>query len=556
MERGKSLFEWTVSKQWSSFMMFILLLFLCFSSCPGLKVIVIGSGVGGLAVAGRLRKETGVEVTVLEKNSKFGGRVGEHLMDDKFRFETGASLLLLPQVYEKTLRDLSDNGPFETVRVDPSYAVWIGSDEPIEIGGSSDAVLKTRLDAEAKDGYAKYIEYLECADEYLRAGWPIFIEEDLKRAPELLPRFLLNALIPGQWPLSSHADHLKNKFPDSPALRALCAFNDMYVGLSPHKAPAVFSLLSAIELGVRGKNQNNPSRSDLGVFYLQGGLTRYVDRLVNACQNLGVHLHSNVQVNKIIVDDMTKTATGCETTDGKIFSADYIIVNADLATAEPSLLGSKYSRSNYNKMRYSTSSHTFLWAIDRPLFNLRHHNVFLTPDNNHSDDPFLSGWQWALPDVGTERMSTSSCPSFHFYVCAAARTDPTAAPIDGDAIMILVPTPPFSTDNQMHDDLLAATIRDAVMKRLQQACGPFNIIEERLIAPYEWRASLGLRRGSVFSFDHALDQLAIFRPSRRSSKVKNVAFVGAATRPGNGVPLVLTSAELCAREVAANLRRR
>ncbi len=68
---------------------------------PGLKVIVVGAGVEGLALGGRLAKQ-GFNVHILEKNDGNGGRMQSlavHEKDMSFRFDTGPSLLLLPQQY-------------------------------------------------------------------------------------------------------------------------------------------------------------------------------------------------------------------------------------------------------------------------------------------------------------------------------------------------------------------------------------------------------------------------------------------------------------------------
>ena len=55
-----------------------------------------------------------------------------------------------------------------------------------------------------------------------------------------------------------------------------------------------------------------------------------------------------------------------------------------------------------------------------------------------------------------------------------------------------------------------------------------------------------LKNGAVFGLGHGLLQLACFRPPVQtglpfldSPKVEGLYFVGASTRPGNGVPLVL-----------------
>ena len=75
------------------------------------------------------------------------------------------------------------------------------------------------------------------------------------------------------------------------------------------------------------------------------------------------------------------------TASGDVIKADAVVVNADLAAAEPKLLGSE-SRSDYANSRYSTSSITFLWALDRRFEQLQHHNVFLSEDKEDDDDPF------------------------------------------------------------------------------------------------------------------------------------------------------------------------
>jgi phytoene dehydrogenase-like protein len=70
----------------------------------GPRIVVIGAGVGGLSVAGRLKRRLpDASITVLEQNEReaAGGRLGEYVWEGH-RWETGPSLLLLPEVYEET----------------------------------------------------------------------------------------------------------------------------------------------------------------------------------------------------------------------------------------------------------------------------------------------------------------------------------------------------------------------------------------------------------------------------------------------------------------------
>ena len=115
-------------------------------------VVVVGGGVGGLATAGRLAKR-GARVTVLEKNDKVGGRVGEYSWQ-QHRWETGASLLLLPDVYRDALEAAPGAAQLDIKRVAPAYAVWYEQHAdrgPVILGGDR-GDLRRRLELEAPGG--------------------------------------------------------------------------------------------------------------------------------------------------------------------------------------------------------------------------------------------------------------------------------------------------------------------------------------------------------------------------------------------------------------------
>ncbi|HSV86775.1 MAG TPA: FAD-dependent oxidoreductase, partial [Levilinea sp.] len=62
------------------------------------SVIVIGAGIGGITAAIHLAKH-GLKVTVLEKNSRPGGRCDQISRDGHY-FDTGPTLMVMARLYQ------------------------------------------------------------------------------------------------------------------------------------------------------------------------------------------------------------------------------------------------------------------------------------------------------------------------------------------------------------------------------------------------------------------------------------------------------------------------
>src|SRR5512135_977473 len=85
------------------------------------SVIVIGAGMGGITAAIHLAR-SGLQVTVLEKNARPGGRC-DRLSREGHHFDTGPTLFVMPQLYEAEFRALgtSMHERLDLQRVDPTY---------------------------------------------------------------------------------------------------------------------------------------------------------------------------------------------------------------------------------------------------------------------------------------------------------------------------------------------------------------------------------------------------------------------------------------------------
>ena len=335
--------------------------------CPAValaatRVVVVGGGVGGLAVGARLAR-AGLEVQVLEKNSIGGGRcqgltVGAPGVGD-FRFDTGPSLLLMRSKYEEAFRALGADLPCDLLRVDPCYRVFFTDGSSIDL--TSDATNMTRqLDNfEAGAGLA-YLEWLAKAKAMFDKGGS-FIEEDVQTPMDLAKVDVAAALISRVPPwelLLPHDSVLKLYFKDT-RLRSLFTFQDLYVGLSPYNAPGVFSLLAGTEI------------SD-GIWYPRGGFGILRDGLRDAAFANGVRMRTDAEVKRVLVEE-GKTV-GVELASGEVVQADVVVANADVPYAYEELLEGAQAENTATELAaksYSAGVIAMYWSIKGRLVVVR-----------------------------------------------------------------------------------------------------------------------------------------------------------------------------------------
>lgn len=100
--------------------------------------------------------------------------------------------------------------------------------------------------------------------------------------------------------------------------------------------------------------------------------------------------------------------------------------------------------------------------------------------------------------------------------------------------------------------------RKAVIDRLSVVESDFqtHILHEFVDTPATHARNYHVAAGTPFALSHGLGQLSLARPGASTGNLENVLYVGASSRPGNGVPLVLVGAELAAKQACDNLRQR
>ncbi len=85
------------------------------------KILITGTGLGGLAIALRLTSK-GHEVTMVEKYHQAGGRLNK-LEKDGFTFDMGPSFFSMSYEFHELAQSCNWKLPFEFHELDPLYAV-------------------------------------------------------------------------------------------------------------------------------------------------------------------------------------------------------------------------------------------------------------------------------------------------------------------------------------------------------------------------------------------------------------------------------------------------
>ena len=488
------------------------------------SVIVVGAGIGGIVAATHLAQR-GLHVTVVEKNSRPGGRC-DRLSRDGHHFDTGPTLLVMPLLYEAEFRALgtSMHEALDLQRVDPTYHLVF--DDGSQLALTSDLKsMQAQLESMQPGSFQGFLRYLREGDQHYQLGMEKLVNRDFRAASDFFTFSNLSLLFRLK-PLVNHYRNMSAYFED-PRLKAAFTFQDVYMGLSPFEAPATFSMMSFTELAH-------------GVFYPKGGMYSVTEALTKLARAAGVDFIFNSPVERIDVNAMH--ARGVDLPDGRRLEADVILANADLPYVYQNLLPHDGITKKLERKRFSCSVISFFWGIDKTYGTLGPHTLFLASD-------YRENFERIIRDLGLP-----ANPSL--YVHAPARLDPSMSPPGQDTLIAIVPVGHMSENGEQDWGEIRDEARQHVFCRL--ATLGITDIESHIkfevnYSPLSWRKRYNLVKGSTHGLSHTLTQLAYFRPHNRHPRYKNLYFVGASTHPGTGMPTAMVSGRLAARRIIDEL---
>ncbi|WP_127474396.1 phytoene desaturase family protein [Microbacterium sulfonylureivorans] len=493
------------------------------------RAVVVGGGIAGLATAALLATD-GWSVTVLEARDEVGGRAGSWEQDG-FRFDTGPSWYLMPEVFEHFFRLLGTTAERELdlVPLDPAYRVY--SDprsglDPLDVHSGRDAATALFESVEPGAG-AKLSAYLDSAGDAYDLAVTRFLYDTYETTAGLRDPALLRR-VPQLAPLlaRSLASHVERRF-DDPRLRQILGYPAVFLGGSPYGVPSLYHLMSHLDL-------------DEGVLYPRGGFVEIIRAIERLAEASGAVIETGARVVAIDTDDAT--ATGVVLADGRRVAADLVVSTADLHHTETALVPAglqSYPESWWAKREPSPGALLLFLGVEGSLPQLAHHTLLFTED-----------WRANFDDIFGRRPRVPDPASL--YVCRPSATDTAVAPAGHENVFVLVPVPAdpaFGRGGVDGDgDPAVEAAADRVIEQLASWCGipdlADRIVVRRTVAPGDFAADLNAWRGNALGLAHTLGQSAMFRPRNASRKVEGLSYAGGSALPGIGLPMCLISAEL------------
>lgn len=482
------------------------------------KIAVIGAGFAGLSAASSLAKE-GYDVTVFEKNNSAGGRARK-FESQGFTFDMGPSWYWMPDVFEKFFQRFGKTTAdyYELERLSPSYRIYYGSNDFMDLPASVDGLCKL-FDTLEPGSSKNLLRFLEEG----KYKYEIGINELVYKPGLSITEFADIKLLRGVLKLhvfQSISQYVR-KFFKEPRIIQLLEFPVLFLGATAQKTPALYSLMNYADMA-------------LGTWYPKGGMHKIVDGLTALAIEQGVKFEFNSEVNRFILKGNSINEV---VVNGKSRIVDYVVAGADYNHVEQTMLPEshrRYSESYWQKRSMAPSSLIFYLGLNKKITGLLHHTLFFDEDFAIHAKEIYEDPKWPTAP--------------QFYVSCPSQTDPTVAPPNHENIFILIPVAPGLKDEESIREKYFGLVMDRFEKIMSQSIRK-NIVFKRSYAHTDFIADYNAFKGNAYGLANTILQTANLKPSILNKRVRNLFYTGQLTVPGPGVPPSLISGQVVAKEL-------
>ena len=478
------------------------------------RVSVIGSGIGGLAIAVRLALK-GYKVSVYESNSSPGGKAAE-FSSNGYRFDKGPSLLTMPEKIDElfVLAGKSPKDYFKYTKLNESCRYFYNDgvvikaySEPIKF--SEEILKKTNTPIHKTKRYLSENEFIFKATSYL------FLEKSLHKIKTYLSlKVLYSAMKIPFLNLFSTMNEVNLKRFSNPKIVQLFNRYATYNGSNPYLAPAVLNSISNLEF-------------KKGAFFSEKGMSAIPKSIYKLALELGVKFYFNSKVESIKVNN--KSIEGVVV--GKdFFPSKLVVCNTDIYYVYNNLLP-KNHLNNYKKdEERSSSAIIFYWGINMVFDQLQLHNILFSGDYQ---EEFKHS---------SEGKTISNDPTVYINITSKKKTSDAPPNSENWFVMINV----SHNKKQDWDDLILKARKDIIRKinSTLKISIEDHIVFEDTVDPRSIESETHSFKGALYGTSSNSKESAFFRHPNFSKDIKGLYFCGGSVHPGGGIPLVLSSAKI------------
>tara|TARA_X000000368_G_scaffold328970_1_gene266020 strand:+ start:20 stop:1486 length:1467 start_codon:yes stop_codon:yes gene_type:complete len=480
------------------------------------KIVIIGSGFGGLASALRMRAK-GYDITLVEKHPDLGGRARVFKKGD-FTYDGGPTVITAPYLFEE-LFSLFNKKITDYVKIVPLklwYRFVFEDGTNFDYSGDEKQMEKQIKQFSSKDldGFKKLVKFTE---KIFNKG---FTELSTKPFNNLIFMF---KQVPALLKLRSYQSVFKlvSSFVSNEKLRRVFSMHPLLVGGNPFTTTSIYTLILYLE-------------KKWGIHYAMGGTGSVVNAIEKLMIEENIKILKNSEVTEILTNN--KNVTGVRVNNEKEIKCDYIICNSDPPNVYKNLLKSKknYSflfKQKIKRMDYSMGLFVYYFGSKKQYKNVAHHTIY-----------FGKSYKEHLSKIFDEKILSED---ISYYLHRPSATDPSMSPEGQDAFYVLVPVP--NNLSKVNWNLEGEKFKNLVLEKMDMSVLPGikqNVVNDFYLTPNYFEKDLSTLHGSGFSIQPKFSQSAYFRFHNQSEVFKNLYFVGAGTHPGAGIPGVLSSAKI------------
>lgn len=478
------------------------------------KAVVIGAGIGGIAIALRLRAKN-FHVTIIEKSEKPGGKLDEFYWNG-FRWDMGPSLFTLPylvnELFELFPKESSIKFDYDKLNIVCKYFFPDGM--VIDAYNSSD---KFAHEVENKTGVDKevVIKYLKKSEDIYKLTAPVFIFNTFHKLSWTRIKNGLKALMKFHKLQAFKTMHKSNEelLKEKHLVQLFDRFAT-YNGSDPYKAPATLNVIPYLE-------------HCLGAFFPKKGMYSIIESLVNLAMRKGVVFKLNEEVLKI--NHQTGAVRSVSTTNND-YECDIAVSDSDIIPFYKLFSPEINISQRFVKHERSSSALIFYWAIDKKFEQLDLHNIFFSNDYKSEFSHLF------------ESKNLFNDPTVYVFISSKRVNSDAPSGKENWFVMVNVPT------NEGQDwDMFIKNARKAILKKLSHSldCNIEKLIlNEDILDPRKIESKTSSYQGSLYGASSNSKWSAFQRHSNFSNKVKGMYFVGGSVHPGGGIPLCLSSAKI------------